>query len=531
VWALGGCAVPGAALSRALPAVAEDGREVPSPAAGDGFGEGHLRDEIELNRWSQRVQFMPEFEGASDAGSDHEEHAEGSLKDTAFHTFPAGAWQADVQAMEQFPAALRAIRDRPGTPTKAALLYVQLGPWPPYIKYVVKSAAANVGTTFYFIGPKFEELDTCANCAWLPFDLRFAKTRIQTLLGVNTQDMAHLYPAKLCDLKPMWPTLFPELTSRHEWIGFADHDIIFGDLDAEIDAVREDADLLVPKGFHPQPLANGNLMLFRTTKKMIQAFKGAGNWGAVIRDKNYLGFDEWWGVKPSMMEILVDMHLSGEITAAPTLRPLIQDMTVTHPGGLYGVGMDHNATTQIYWAHGRLAAKRTGTCICPDPNAWVYAFMPLAGCSECMRRTEGGMLPEVLVSRTVEAVGFHFQAWKKKKTWKDCKNKSEGGLQDNCAGWMPDCMEKPGFHFGVRGFSCWGNPPAAAPRTKADEDRSRNLEMQKRRQEIAARQQQDSQLEARLVQERLSSQNQGKAGAAPSSMFRRAIRLFRPHAA
>jgi len=190
------------------------------------------------------------------------------------------------------------------------------------------------------------------------------------------------------------------------------------------------------------------------------------------------------------MEILVDMHLSGEITAAPTLRPLIQDMTVTHPGGLYGVGMDHNATTQIYWAHGRLAAKRTGTCICPDPNAWVYAFMPLAGCSECMRRTEGGMLPEVLVSRTVEAVGFHFQAWKKKKTWKDCKNKSEGGLQDNCAGWMPDCMEKPGFHFGVRGFSCWGNPPAAAPRTKADEDQSRNLEMQKRRQEFAARQQQ-----------------------------------------
>jgi len=290
----------------------------------------------------------------------------------------------------------------------------------------------------------------------------------------------------------MWPTLFPELTSVHEWIGFADHDIIFGDLDSEVNAVRDDADLLVPKGFFPQPLANGNLMLFRTTRKMLQAFKNAGNWEAIIRDHNYLGFDEWWGVKPSMMEILVDMHLAGKITAAPTIRPLIQDFTVTHPGGMYGAGMDQNATVQLYWAHGRLAAKRRGICICPDPNAWQYAFMPLSGCSECMRKPEGGLLPEVSVNRTIEALGFHFQAWKKKKSWKSCT-----GLQYNCAGWMPSCKEKPGFHFGVRGFSCWGTPPPAPPRVQP-KDSPFFEELQQLRRRVAKAQEADEKLHTRL---------------------------------
>jgi len=564
LWALGGRIAPSAALSKhSVREGSEEGAGSYPPQSWS-FGEDHLGDQSELSGWSQSVHVVSDV---LEHGSDQDEASEKveiTERETVSSSFPAGPWQKDIQAMEQWPAALKAVKDRMGTPTKAGILYVQMGPWPPYIQYVVKSAAANNGTTFYFLGPHIEELDACGNCAWLPFDINFAKARIQDNLGVSLSEMDHLYPAKLCDLKPAWPTLFPELTSRHEWIGFADHDIIFGDLDSEINAVSQDADLLVPKGFYPQPLANGNLMLFRTTKKMLQAFKNAGNWDTVIRDHNYLGFDEWWGVKPSMMEILVDMHLKDKITVAPTIRPLIQDFTVTHPGGMYGAGMDQNATVQIYWAHGHLAAKRRGMCICPDPNAWQFAFMPLSGCSECMRKPEGGLMPEVVVNRTVEALGFHFQAWKKKKSWKSCS-----GVQDNCAGWMPSCKEKPGFHFGVRGFSCWGTPPPAPPRVqeksnpffeelqqlrrqiakareseeklqarvdkltdakdafkdereellmKAREAESKNLEMAQRVKELTAwQQQQQRQSEARLIQDRPSSEARQAAPVAMSS--------------
>jgi hypothetical protein len=544
LWALCSCAVRSAALSTAGSVL----KGSSSPVQISSPGEDHIDEDTELTRWSQSIHVVAD---TLEHGSDQEEASEIVEKETVSSrsSFPAGPWEKDIQATEQFPAALKAVKDRLGTPTKAAILYLQMGPWPPYIKYVVKSAAANNGTTFYFLGPHFEEVDDCANCAWLPFDINLAKTRIQANLGVSVSDMDHLYPAKLCDLKPAWPTLFPELATRHEWIGFADHDIIFGDLDSEVNAVSQDADLLVPKGFYPQPLANGNLMLFRTTKKMLQAFKNAGNWEDVVRDHNYLGFDEWWGVKPSMMEILVDMHLKGKITVAPTLRPLIQDFTVTHPGGMYGAGMDQNASVQLYWAHGRLAAKRHGMCICPDPNAWQFAFMPLSGCSECMRKPEGGLMPEVTVNRTVEALGFHFQAWKKKKSWKSCS-----GVQYNCDGWMPSCKEKPGFHFGVRGFSCWGTPPPATPRVqektnpfyeelqklrlqlskareaeeklrtrfdklqdskdalkdereellvKSREEHSKNLEMTERLKELTERQQRQTQhLDERLIQDR-----------------------------
>ena len=30
----------------------------------------------------------------------------------------------------------------------------------------------------------------------------------------------------------MWPALFPELTRRHAWFGYADSDILFGNISA-----------------------------------------------------------------------------------------------------------------------------------------------------------------------------------------------------------------------------------------------------------------------------------------------------------
>ena len=52
---------------------------------------------------------------------------------------------------------------------------------------------------------------------------------------------------KLCDLVPMWPALFPELSSRHRFLGVTEHDMLPGNLSAEF------ARLLNANPVHPGP--------------------------------------------------------------------------------------------------------------------------------------------------------------------------------------------------------------------------------------------------------------------------------------
>ena len=120
----------------------------------------------------------------------------------------------------------------PSAGTSAAgVLYLQLGPWPSWIRFILRAAAANVGITFYFLGLRLETADECANCHWLPFDEHSLQHRIINHLNLSGVPLSH---RKMCDLKPMWPALFPELTSRHKWIAHADYDILFGRLADEV---------------------------------------------------------------------------------------------------------------------------------------------------------------------------------------------------------------------------------------------------------------------------------------------------------
>ena len=151
--------------------------------------------------------------------------------------------------------------------------------------------------TYYFVGAPANV--TCANCKQIPLDLAGLRARVEKHLGVTDMEIKSV-KNKICDLKPMWPVLFPEVSARHEWVGFADADVLFGDLAAEVDLLTASDDLLVPSSWHPYPLANGNFMLFRSTARVLQAFRGAG-WREAVRSPGYSVFDEWPGPawKPS----------------------------------------------------------------------------------------------------------------------------------------------------------------------------------------------------------------------------------------
>jgi hypothetical protein len=113
---------------------------------------------------------------------------------------------------------------------------------------------------------------------------------------------------------------------------------VYGDLDGEIARLQEGDELLVPAGMYPQPLANGNLMLFRSTHKLLHAWERIPGWRTArapalappsppplsspasrldqaLADPRYRALDEWWGVRPSFSDILYDMTLDGNLVA------------------------------------------------------------------------------------------------------------------------------------------------------------------------------------------------------------------------
>ena len=214
---------------------------------------------------------------------------------------------------------------RPET-TKAGLIYLRIADprhrqdafrasWPPWLPALEASARANArSVTYYFVGAPANV--TCVNCVEIPLDLAGLRARVEKYLGVTDMEIKSV-KNKICDLKPMWPVLFPEVSARHEWVGFADADVLFGDLAAEVDLLTASDDLLVPSSWHPYPLANGNFMLFRSTARVLQAFRGAG-WREAVRSPGYSVFDEWPGPawksnrgRPTMVPVAASARWRG----------------------------------------------------------------------------------------------------------------------------------------------------------------------------------------------------------------------------
>ena len=83
----------------------------------------------------------------------------------------------------------------------------------------------------------------------------------------------------------------------------------------------------MPSGYFPSPLANGQLVLIRTSHKMVYAYRRHPRWKAYLQSPARMVFDEYWGA-PSMFDVYHQMYLDGDLAARPSNMPLAQDMLV-----------------------------------------------------------------------------------------------------------------------------------------------------------------------------------------------------------
>ncbi|KAL3927047.1 MAG: hypothetical protein SGPRY_003004 [Prymnesium sp.] len=79
-----------------------------------------------------------------------------------------------------------AMREMSTRATRAAILYLQLGPWPPWLAFILRAAASNSDVTFYMLGTSLPlEEPLPSNCVWLPVDHRSLHARIEKQLNCS----------------------------------------------------------------------------------------------------------------------------------------------------------------------------------------------------------------------------------------------------------------------------------------------------------------------------------------------------------
>lgn len=109
-----------------------------------------------------------------------------------------------------------------------ALLTCWYGPYPWYFPYFIDSCKYNPTVHFYIIT---ENTDTIRNkpdnVIIIPKALDELKSEFSEKLGFT---VSIDYAYKLCDFKPAYGFLFPEIVTNYDFWGQSDLDVVFGDI-------------------------------------------------------------------------------------------------------------------------------------------------------------------------------------------------------------------------------------------------------------------------------------------------------------
>jgi hypothetical protein len=173
-------------------------------------------------------------------------------------------------------------------PTKSiAFIVCYLGKLPWYFNYFVHSCKYNPTVDFYII------TDDEAYAHPLPGNVKLVyKTLPEINLAVTKKlgfevNITHGY--KLCDFKPAYGFIFPELIEGYDFWGYCDIDIIFGNIrDFMTDDLLESYDLISTR---PDWIP-GCFLLFKNCLKMNTLFQQSKDYKKVFTGQKHYCFDE-----------------------------------------------------------------------------------------------------------------------------------------------------------------------------------------------------------------------------------------------
>lgn len=169
---------------------------------------------------------------------------------------------------------------------KILLLTCYYGKFPWYFPYFLYSCAYNPSVDFVIISDNHYEHKLPGNVAIINLPWEEIKNRIGRRLGLHDQIE---FPYKLCDFKPAYGFIFPELIKDYDFWGHGDIDMIFGNIRRFItNEVLNNHDLINVR----HDLLAGYFTLFKNCSKMNELFRCSKDYKRVFTSSNYCNFDE-----------------------------------------------------------------------------------------------------------------------------------------------------------------------------------------------------------------------------------------------
>jgi len=170
---------------------------------------------------------------------------------------------------------------------RIAILIFWYGPYPWYFKYFIHSCRYNPDIDFIIVtGNEEKIMDQPPNVILIYKTFEETRNEISARLGFA---VSLDYPYKLCDFRPAYGFLFPELLDRYDFWGHGDIDVIYGNIKAFIDtALLKTFDLISVRDDY----ISSWFTLYRNIDKVNTLFKETKNYIQVFTHAKYFNFDE-----------------------------------------------------------------------------------------------------------------------------------------------------------------------------------------------------------------------------------------------
>ncbi|MGI8952268.1 MAG: DUF6625 family protein [Chitinophagaceae bacterium] len=171
---------------------------------------------------------------------------------------------------------------------KSILIIVcYFGKFPWYFKYFVHSCLYNPTIDFFIITDQnilFSSLPT--NVTILNKSLNDINTLAQQKLNLSV-NISNAY--KLCDFKPAYGLLFPEIIKEYDFWGHGDIDVIFGNIrNFMTDEILNNHDVICVR----HDFLTGYFTLFKNCRKNNELYKYSKDYEKVLSCSRHFCFDE-----------------------------------------------------------------------------------------------------------------------------------------------------------------------------------------------------------------------------------------------
>lgn len=170
---------------------------------------------------------------------------------------------------------------------KIIIITCWYGSYPWYFPYFICSCSYNPSIDFFIISDNKEAIPNKPRNVKLIFKtLEEISVAASEKLGF-TVNIDHTY--KLCDFKPAYGFLFPQLINGYDFWGHGDIDVIYGNIrDFITDELLQGFDIISPR----HDWIPGCFLLFKNTEKMNTLFMQSRDYRKVFTNKQHFCFDE-----------------------------------------------------------------------------------------------------------------------------------------------------------------------------------------------------------------------------------------------